>query len=59
MTTTQAYRAMFLFLEKRYFRLPSDDLGALLGELTILDDGSPADPAVAQEWARAVQSVAS
>jgi hypothetical protein len=31
MIEMQAYKIMFNFLEDRYFRLPSDTLGALLG----------------------------
>jgi hypothetical protein len=54
MTEDQAYRTMFLFLEERYLRLPSDGLGTLLGELRILEDGGPADPAIKEEWQRAL-----
>lgn len=52
-----AYRMMFQFLEDRYNRLPSDDLGNLLGELTLQRDGKPNDPAVVAEWERAVEAV--
>ncbi len=53
-----AYKKMVQFLEDRYERLPSDALGALLGELAIQADGRPADPAVDAEWNRAVDQLA-
>lgn len=55
MTDKQAYIAMFRFLEKVYMRTKSDDLGGLLGGLSILGDGSPADPAVVEDWQQAVE----
>jgi hypothetical protein len=52
----KAYQAMVHFLEERYKQLPSDDLGALLGDLSldIWDDGTPGDPALAAQWERAL-----
>ncbi len=55
MTKNQAYRAMFLFLDERFSRLPSEGWGQLLGEMTPLQDGRPADPAIIAEWDRAVE----
>jgi hypothetical protein len=49
-----AYQAMFRFLDERYRKLPSDELGALLGELQLSADGEPFDPAVTEDWNRAV-----
>lgn len=57
MTELKAFKIMFRFLEDRYFRLPSDDLGALLGELTLLADGNPTDQAIVRDWEQAVASV--
>jgi hypothetical protein len=48
---------MFQFLEERYRQLPSDALGSLLGDLRLLDDHEPADPAMADEWDSAVEAV--
>ena len=45
----QAYRAMVLFLERQYALGASDQLGALLGAMALLEDGSPADPALAKD----------
>jgi hypothetical protein len=55
MTSGQAYAAMFHFLETAYLRTRSDDLGGLLGSMSILPDGSPADPAIIASWQAAVE----
>ena len=55
MTESQAYAAMFRFLEQLYLRTKSDDLGGLLGGMAKLEDGSPADPAVVEDWRLAVE----
>ncbi len=55
LTAEQAYRAMVLFLERQYALAGSDQLGALLGGMALLDDGSPADPALAKDWQEAVR----
>ena len=55
MTDEQAYAAMFHFLEDLYFRTKSDDVGSLLGSMSLLPDGGTADPAVAKDWQKAVQ----
>ena len=57
MKDLMAYQTMFRFLEERYSRFPSDQLGALLGELQLAADGKPFDSAVIAEWDRAVESV--
>jgi hypothetical protein len=55
MTDKQAYAAMFRFLEGVYERTKSNDIGGLLGSLSLLPDGSPADPAFIEDWREAVQ----
>lgn len=55
MTEQQAYSAMFFFLEQLYKRAPSDELGSLLGAMTLLGDGSTADPAIREDWGKAVE----
>jgi hypothetical protein len=57
MKELHAYRIMFRFLEDRYFRLHSDDIGALLGELALQEDGRPGDLAVIRDWEQAVDAV--
>lgn len=41
---------MICFLEGYYNKTLSDDLGSLLGDLQLLDDGGTADPAVWYDW---------
>ena len=55
MSDKQAYAATFHFLERLYLRTKSDDLGGLLGGMSMLQDGSPADPAVSNDWREAVE----
>ena len=57
MTKAQAYQSMFKFLDERYSRLPSDSLGNLLGEMTLMEDGRPRDQAIVADWNRAVDDV--
>jgi hypothetical protein len=55
----QAFLAMYSFLDAHYQRSKADDVGALLGSLSLLKDGRPADPAVESDWASAVQAAVS
>jgi hypothetical protein len=57
LSTPDAYRAMFRFLEAYYDRTGSDELGALLGGLAIDEDGQPMDPAAWTDWLAAVRDV--
>jgi len=54
MKEQEAYEAMVRFLDDRYRRVPSEALGTLLGELQLAADGKPFDPAIEEEWDRAV-----
>lgn len=54
LTKKQAYMAMFYYLENLYQLTGSDDLGGFLGGMVILDDKSPADPAVMSDWEKAL-----
>jgi hypothetical protein len=49
-TKEEAYMAMFFFLEKHYDFTKSDDIGALLGAMRILEDGMPVDNALWSDW---------
>ncbi|MFG6095939.1 hypothetical protein SPB21_11835 [Leptothoe sp. ISB3NOV94-8A] len=51
----EAYTAMYAFLVKLYDRTQSDDLGGLLGDMSTLEDGDPADPAVWSEWIECIE----
>ncbi|WP_196987647.1 hypothetical protein [Caenimonas aquaedulcis] len=54
LTSREAYLAMFAFLEAHYQRTKSDDIGALLGDLTLLPGGTSADPAAIVDWQHAL-----
>ena len=53
----EAYAAMYGFLKAIYERTRSDELGALLGGMSLLNDGGTADPGVWQDWEVAVRKV--
>jgi hypothetical protein len=55
MTEEQAYRAMFFYLDAYVERNPNAELGSVLGDIQLLKDGSPADPAVTHDWKQAVR----
>lgn len=57
MTISEGYRVMFKFLDTQYWREQSDELGGLLGDMSLLADGDPADPALMNDWNIAVQRV--
>ena len=57
LTFQEAFTAMQLFLEDYYERTHSDDVGALLGGIQLLEDGMTADPAVWDEWLKCVDKV--
>jgi hypothetical protein len=45
---------MFAFLEAHYQRSKAADVGALLGSMSLLENGKPADPAFESDWEIAV-----
>ena len=59
LTKKQAYLAMLAFLEQYFKQIQSDDIGALLGSMSFLDDGSTADAAMWHEWQHAVELILS
>jgi hypothetical protein len=54
----EAYCAMYAFLEIWYGRSKSAELANLLGSMSLLPDGTPADPALGEDWATALEAVA-
>ena len=46
---------MYNFLEEYYLRTKSDDIGSLLGDISLLTDGSSADPAMQKDWNKAYE----
>ncbi|MBD2449341.1 hypothetical protein H6G76_19685 [Nostoc sp. FACHB-152] len=57
LTEKEAYAAMYAYLVSVYERTKSDDLGGLLGDMSTVQDGTTADPAVWHEWLRCVTQV--
>ena len=57
-TDKKAYQAMFYFLENLYERTNSDELGALLGSMSLLEDGITVDPAIWEDWQSAIKKAA-
>lgn len=49
------YRMMFDYLDSLYQRTRADELGGLLGCMSLLGDGEPADPSYGPDWERAVR----
>ncbi len=56
-TVRQAFSAMHRFLDTYWERTRADEVAVLLGGLSLLPDGGPADPATWTEWMRAVEDV--
>src|SRR5262245_32663247 len=54
LTLQDAYRAMYIFVAELYARAELDQLGGILGGMSLLEDGKPADPAMWNDWLRAV-----
>ena len=55
LTPQQAYTAMYAFLVELYERFGFDQLGGILGGMSFLEDGGTADPAIWNDWLRAVE----
>nr|WP_241394789.1 hypothetical protein [Clostridium beijerinckii] len=50
---------MVNFLEKYYQRTNSDDIGGLLGDIMLIDEGITADPASWDDWLESVERIKS
>jgi hypothetical protein len=59
LTSQQAFLAMYSFLDAHYQRSKADAVGALLGSMSLLRDGRPADPAIENDWQVAVRAAVS
>lgn len=51
----EAYVAMYAFLDELYTKYEFDQLGGLLGSMSLLPDGLPADQALWCDWLRSVE----
>lgn len=54
-TVKTAYAAMYSYLERLYKMTKADELGGMLGSMSLLPDGQPADPAAWSDWLLAVE----
>ena len=57
MTLIEGYRIMFSFLNAYYWKNKSDELGVLLGTMSLLGDDTPAAQAYKKDWEIAVSQV--
>jgi hypothetical protein len=57
-TEREAFLAMTLFLN-RFAERAGDDLLTLLGDITLMPDGGPFDPAAWEDWLSCVESIKS
>ena len=57
LTEKEAFLAMYSFLASEYELTGSDDIAGLLGGLSLLEDGSTADPAAWENWIQAIHKV--
>lgn len=57
MTEEEAYSAMFIFIDAMWERNKNEGLAIILGDMSIMEDGFPADPAILEDWRKAVQRV--
>ncbi len=55
LTSAEAYLAMYAFLSKQY-DLGCEELGAILGSMSLLSDGESADPALDRDLIDAVSA---
>ena len=55
LTLHEAYLAMYEFIVELYQRTNSGDLGSLLGDISLLSDGTTADPAAWRDWLQCVE----
>lgn len=53
----EAFKSMVLYLEKYYERTGSNDVGGLLSDMILLDDGTTADPAAWNDWMKCVDKI--
>ena len=56
-TIKEAYLATYEFLSLLYDRTKSDELGSILGDLSLMSDGTTADPAALKDWIRCLEKV--
>lgn len=58
MNLSEGYRIMLCYLNSYYWKNKLDELGGLLGSMSLLSDNTPADPAFEEDWKIAVSQIA-
>ncbi len=58
-TLEEAFKAMFVFLDRYYDRGGGGELADVLSDIQLMSDGKPADPAQWKDWIDAVSTVKS
>jgi hypothetical protein len=56
-TNLQAFNIMKQYLNSFYHKTKSDDIGSLLGDIWLLEDGLTADPAAWEDWVDSIKSI--
>jgi len=57
LTYKEGYLAMICFLEKIFHQTKSEDIGSLLGDLQLLEDGCSMDPSSWKDWEDCIDSI--
>lgn len=57
LTVEEAYGAMYRYLQRLLERTGSREIAGLLGEMSLLEDGTTVDPAAWSDWLEAVRDV--
>ena len=57
MNLSEGYRIMLCYLDSYYWRSKLDELGGLLGSMSLLSDNTPADSAFEEYWKVAVSQI--
>ena len=56
LTPEQGFRAMFLFLDSYWSEFKTATLSDVLGDLQPAEEGKSSDPAMWQDWLRAIEA---
>ncbi len=57
LTAKEAFESMIKYLEMYYERTGSDDIGSLLGDMILLEDGVTSDPAAWNDWLTCIKII--
>lgn len=57
LTIKEAFESMVKYLEMYYERTDSEDIGSLLGDMILLEDGITLDPAVWNDWITCIKII--